>query len=299
MPPHLLQHAVAAALHGQVEMAADLRKFGVRAHQFVRAALRMRAREADALQSVDGAQRLEEARERLRVATGAGRIVEQPRLVAHAVAQNALPEQAHLLHAARGERAHLGHHFARRSRILVSSNIGHDAVAAAVVTAEQHRDKTLKRSDAVRVHARRHLVVVRQLEDALLAREAALHQTRDRAKPAWSNGEVQIRQRLENICAHPLDRATHQPHDLDAAARLADPTASLLGGNEVAALAHGLAFGHVAHGAAVDDNKLRVGLVRDAHMPRRRQQGLDGLAVAHVHLATVCMQVESHFNIIP
>ena len=151
----------------------------------------------------------------------------------------------------------------------------------------------------MRVHPRRHLVVVRQLEDALLAREAALHQARNRAEPTRPHGEVKVRQRLEDVLAHPLDGAAHQPHDLDATARFALPAAPFLGGDEVAALAHGLALGHVAHGAGVHDHELRVGLVLDAHVPRRRQQGLDGLAVAHVHLATVCMQVESHAALIP
>ena len=300
MAAHLGKDAIRTALHGEMEVAADLGELGVGAHELVRAAFRVRAREADAREAVDGAEGLQEAREGLGVAAGAGRIVGQPRLVAHAVAQDALPEQAHLLHAARGEGAHLGHHLAGGAGVLVPAHVGDDAVAAAVVAAEQDGHVALERNAAaVRVHARRHLVVVGQLEDARLASAAALHEARDHAEPARPHGEVEAGQGLEDGGPHPLDGAAHEADHLHAAAGLALPPAPLLGGDEVAALAHGLALGHIAHGAGVHDHEVRVGLVLDADVPRRRQQGLDGLAIAHVHLATVGMQVEIHASMIP
>ena len=119
----------------------------------------MGGREADAFEAVDLLQRAQKARERL----AARRL---PRLVADAVAQDALAEEADLLHAARGEAAHLLDHLLRGTRILVAAHVRDDAVAAAVVAAEEDGDVALdprERAGApcvrMRVQPLRHLVV--------------------------------------------------------------------------------------------------------------------------------------------
>ena len=42
------------------------------------------------------------------------------------------------------ESAHFGDNLPRRARILVSANVWHDAVAAAVVASDENRDKRLE-----------------------------------------------------------------------------------------------------------------------------------------------------------
>ena len=116
-----------------MEMAANLRKFAVGAHKLVRAAFRMRAREANALYAGNSGDCLKKARKRLGVSARARRVLLVPRRVANAVPEHALPQEAHFLDAAFHERGDFGYDFARRAGVFVAADIRHDAVAAAVV----------------------------------------------------------------------------------------------------------------------------------------------------------------------
>ena len=172
----------------------------------------------------------------------------------------------------------------------MAAHVGDDAVAAAVVAAEKHGHVALVAREAglpagragMGVETGRHFVVVRQFQQVRLPRAAPRNEARDEAEAARPHREVESGQRLEDLRPHALHGAAHEPHELHLAAfgRLAAP---LLHRDEVPALADGLAFGHVSHGAGVDDHEFRVALLLHALMPRRVQQGPDGLAVAHVH----------------
>ena len=54
-------------------------------------------------------------------------------------------DSASVFSVLRGKRTHLGHHLACGARILVSSHVGHDAIAAAVVAPQENRHIALKR----------------------------------------------------------------------------------------------------------------------------------------------------------
>ena len=98
---HQLEHAVAAALHGDVRALDQLGQTPVSCHQIIAIALRMRRREADALEAFDVMHGFEQLDER-------GDLPSSRRDVALAVAGDDLAEQSDFLHAARRQLATLG-----------------------------------------------------------------------------------------------------------------------------------------------------------------------------------------------
>ena len=122
--------------------------------------------------------------------------------------------------------------------------------------------------------------------DPTFAGDGAIDGLGNERRGAGANDEVQAGEAAEKLVGHALG---HAAHDADDAA-----WALALGGAEQAELAHGLVFGLGADAARVDEHD--VGLVlgggpRDA---AALQERADGLAIAHVHLASVGVDVVFH-----
>ena len=171
--PHRLQDSGRAGLERQVHLLADGRALGHRGDHRLAEVLRVRAREADPLDAVDGvagAQQLAELR--LHV----GKQVAAPRV-------DVLAEQRQLLDAAVGEPLHLGEDLAGPPALLAAAHGRDDAVRALRVAAHRHLHPGLERA----------LVVHRQLggEPALVEPEAA---ARD-ADPTRAEPLAEVRDR--------------------------------------------------------------------------------------------------------
>ena len=177
----------------------------------------------------------------------------------------------------RGKRANFSDYFPRRARILVTTHVWNDAVAAAVVAPNEHRYERLEATVHVRGKRLGHHVLAK-----LEPREPPvcdnLRNESDRARP---NGEVELRKLLEHVFTKALHGTAHKPSDL-------------LRGNQVARLADGLFLGLLPDSTAVDDDEFRVFLADGLLVPRRHEHRLDGFRVAHVHLTTVCMDMKLH-----
>ena len=270
-----------------MQVTTDLRERPIDANQLVRTALRMRTRKTDALDARDGRDSLQQTWKRLRVTARTRRVLLVPGLVTDAVPQHALAQQTDLLDAAFGQCPNLRNDLARRTGILMSTHIGHDAIAAAVVTANQNRHIALEGPRrpsplrvGMRVHAGRHLIVA-NLQKALLPGLRNLaDEMGNETEPTRPHREIELRQTLEDIRAHTLDRTPHH-------------TGNLLRSNHVARLADGLLLGLLPNGAAVDHD-LGLVLRRDLLVPRSNHERLDRLGIADIHLAPVSMDQKLH-----
>src|SRR5205823_6811528 len=125
---HRLEDAGRPGLEGQVHVLADGVTVGDRRDQRLAEVLRVRAREADALDSVDrvaGTEQLAELGPDLWGEIAAPRV-------------HVLAEERHLLHAFAGEARHLGDDLAGPAALLAAADSGDDAVGADRVA--PHRD---------------------------------------------------------------------------------------------------------------------------------------------------------------
>ena len=103
----------------------------MRGDQIVAHVARMAGRVAQPLQSVDPRQMADEIGERARAAVGAGAVI----------AVDVLPEQRHLAHAARNERARLALDVGDAARILHAARVWHDAERTELVAAFLHGEE--------------------------------------------------------------------------------------------------------------------------------------------------------------
>ena len=122
--------------------------------------------------------------------------------------------------------------------------------------------------------------------DAAFAAGGAVNGLGHERGGAGADDEIEGREGAEEVVGHALG---HAAHDADDAAR-----ALAFGGAEEAEFAEGLVLGLGADAAGVDDDDVGGVLVGGAGVAARLQQGADGLAVAHVHLAAVGVDVEEH-----
>ena len=175
-PPHRLQEPRRARLERQVHVLAHRGALGHRRDHRLAEVLRVRAREADALDPrhrVARTQELAELRRDLRAQVAAPRV-------------DVLAEQGDLAHARLGEPRHLRDDLARPAADLAAANRGDDAVRALRVAA--HRDLHPGLEPPLAVH--RQLAGERTLLDAEAAARNAhpagaepLAEMRDRAGP--------------------------------------------------------------------------------------------------------------------
>ena len=175
VPPHRLQQARRAGLQRQVHVLAHRRALGHRGDHRLAEVLRVRAREADALDSLDrvaGAQQLAE------LGAQVGREIASPRV-------DVLAEQRHLAHAAVGEPLHLGENLARAAALLAAAHRRDDAVRAFRVAAHRDLHPRLERPLVVRRQLGRERAVVEPepaARDADAAGAEPLAEVRDRAR---------------------------------------------------------------------------------------------------------------------
>ena len=177
-----------------------------------------------------------------------------------------------------GERTHFGDDFTRRARILVPAHVGDDAVAAAIVAPDKNGNERLETAVCMRGKRLAHHVLTK-----LEPWEPPVGEYLwDEPEGARANGEIKLRELLEDISAETLYGAPHKPRQL-------------LCGDEVPRLADGLLLGLLPDGATVDDDKLRVVFANRLFVPCGKKQRFDGFRVADVHLAAVRMDVKLHF----
>ena len=228
----------------------------------------MRAREANALDSLDGvtcAQELAELRPDLR------QQVAPPRV-------DVLPEQRELAHPLAGELRHLGEHVARAAADLASAHRGNDAVRARRVAA--HRDLHPRLKAALAVH--------RQRGGELTLLSGAPHAARH-AEPTGAEplAEMRDRPRAES--------------DVDVGVKREEPVALRLrvtaadGDDRVGlrALLRGcvphvcreLRVGLLADRAGVEHDHVRLFPAPSLSEPELLEHALDALRVVGVHLA--------------
>ena len=119
---HRLENAVAAVLHGKMDVLTDMLPVLDRINQLVTDVLRMRGHKAHAANA-------------LHLVHHAHEIGKIRLFVVFAVRVHILSEQRHLGIALRDRTAHLRHDLLRRTAALTSAHIGYDAVGTVVVAA--------------------------------------------------------------------------------------------------------------------------------------------------------------------
>ncbi len=229
--------------------------------------LRMRAREADALDPLDsvaGAEQLAELGRDL------GDEVTTPRV-------DVLAEQRHLAHAGVGKALHLGQDLAGASALLAAADGRHDAVRALGVAAHGDLHPRLERPLAVQRELGGELAVVEAeppARDADAAGAEPFAQMGDRPR---AERDVDRRVQLED----PL------PLRLRVAAADGDHAVGILAlpGRGLAEVRGQLQVGLLPDRARVEDDDVGVGRRRSLPQSELLEQALDPFAVVGVHLA--------------
>ena len=107
---------------------------------------------------------------------------------------------------------------------------------------------------------------------------------RNHSKPARTDGEIKPRKLLENLRPKPFDRTPHQSHN----------ARTILQRVEISTFPDGLLFRLLAHRAGIYNYDIGISLTLGADVTCRLQHRSDSLGVAHIHLTTVCMDMEFH-----
>src|SRR5579883_781852 len=266
-PAHRPQDPGGAGLERQVHVLADRVALGDRGDHRLAEVLRVRAREPDPLDPLDGVAGAQELAE---VGPELGREVPPPRV-------HVLAEQRHLLDALGGELRHLGEDVARTPALLPPAHRRDDAVRAGRVAAHRHLHPRLERPLPVgRQRGRERAVLEPEApaRDARASRPEPVAEVRDRAGP---EGDVDAREELEDALALRLRvAAADRDHPLGVLALAREGSAEVGGEPRV---------GLLADRARVEDDDVRLLGPRRLAEPELLEQALDPLRVVGVHLA--------------
>ena len=232
----------------------------------------MRAREADALDPVDGVARTQELAE---LGADVGREIAPPGV-------DVLPEQRDLAHAVVGEARHLGDDVSGTAALLAPTHGGHDAVRARRVAA--HRDLHPGVGSAftmLRQVAREVLVGAEAAAlDALPSHADPVAEVRDRAGP---ERDVDLRVEVEDALLLRLgEAAADGDHEVGILP---------LAGTGVAQIRGQLGVRLLADRAGVEDDDVGVFLGGRLPETERLEHPLDALGVVAVHLTAEGGQV--------
>ena len=251
-----------------MDLLADGGGLGHRRDHGLAEVLRVRAREADALDPVDGvagAQQLAELRPQV------GEQVAPPRV-------HVLAEQRDLAHALPGEPRDLGDDLARPPAHLSAAHRRDDAVGALRVAAHRHLHPGLEAALALERQRGRERALLgdpeRAARDPLAVGADPVREVRDRAR---AEGDVHERVQLEQALALGLRVAAADGDD-----RVRVP---LLQHLRVAHVRGEALVGLLADRARVEDE--HVGLLAGGRLAEadRLERPLDALRVVRVHLA--------------
>ena len=294
-PVHGAQHAVAAALHGEMDVGHQARQAREGVHQVAPEADGVRRGEAQALQALDGVDGVQELHERA-AAVGAFR-----ELVA-SVEVDDLAEQRDLPDPPRDEPAHLRDDFLQGARAFRAARVGHDAERAAHVAAlhDRHEAAALAGPQDVLFDGALGTSFLVDIDDAVgdgqaqvvapevlaeqgaAAGERLVHVVGDAVELLGAHDEVDAPVAgggSQEVRAAALGHAAQEAED--------DLRAVAVQVVEGAHLAEGLLFGLVAHAARVEQDHVGLGLARGHLVAARDELAGDLLAVALVHLAAV------------
>src|SRR5581483_3043437 len=270
-----LEHAVGRALQRQVDVLADLGRLGHGGDHLGREVDRIRRREADALDAVDGGD-------------GAQQVGEAGLLPA--VRADRLAEQLHLLVAGGGHRARLAQHLARGRAALAPARVRDHAEGAELVAAALDGDVA---GDGARARARHRarrvqpLVGLEAIEARVLdlvAAAGAVDVVQQAAVAVGADHDVDVRRLgldagLE-VLGHAAGDAQHHPGARLVARQHAGAGVDLL-------------LGLLAHGAGVEQDQIRARRIVGARVARAVQQAQHHVAVRDVHLAAVGLEVHA------
>ncbi len=250
-----------------MDVLADRGAFGDRSDHRLTEVFRVRAREADPLDPLDGvagAKELTELRPDVR------REVAAPRV-------DVLAEQRELLDALTGEAGHLRDHLSRAAAALAPTHGGDDAVRADRVAAHRDLHPGLKRPFSVHRQGRGELAVVEPEPPARHPHSARAEPVAEMGDRAGAEGDVDVGIELEDPLALGLREAAA---DGDHALGISP----LLRGG-VAEIGRELRVGLLADRARVEDDDIRflgAGRLAEAEL---LEHALDPLGVVSVHLA--------------
>ena len=226
--------------------------------------LRMRAREAEALDAVDRVDRTQQLRE-------VGAEVAPVRV-------HVLAEQRHFANAFAGERRDLGENFARPARDLAAAHRGHDAIGADGVAAHRDLDPGLEAALAVHRQRRRERALIarppRPARHAVAARAEPLAEMRDRAR---AERDVDLRIEREDAVALRLREAAADGDDRVGVRSLARAGVAEIRGE--------LRVGLLPDRARVEDDDVRLLRARSLAEAELLEHALDPLRIVGVHLA--------------
>ena len=250
-----------------MDVLADRGAFGDRSDHRLAEVFRVRAREADPLDPLDGvagAKELAELRPDVR------REVAAPRV-------DVLAEQRELLDALTGEAGHLGDHLSRAAAALAPAHGGDDAVRADRVAAHRDLHPGLKRPFSVHRQGRGELAVVEP-------EAPTRHPHPTRAEPlaevgdrAGAEGDVDVGIELEDPLALSLGEAAA---DGDHALGITS-----LACRCVAEISRELRVGLLADRACVEDDHVGLLGARSLAEAELLEHSLDPLRIVGVHLA--------------
>jgi hypothetical protein len=248
-----------------VDVLADRAALGHRCDHRIAEVLRMRAREADPLDPLDGVAGAQQLAE-LRVEVGA-------QVAAPGV--HVLTEQRDLLHTVGGEPGHLRHDLSGPAALLAAADCRDDAVRALGVAAHRHLHPGAVRALAVhRQVAGEVLVRAEATAWGLSSRPDPLAEVRDRAR---AEGDVDLRVELEDPLLLGLGvAAADRDHEVGVAPLARAGVAEVRGELRVRLL---------SDRARVEDEHVGVLLPWRLTEPERLQHALDPLRVVGVHLA--------------
>ena len=265
-PAHALEDARRARLERKMRVLADAPTLGHGRDHRLAEVLRMRAREADALDPVHVVARTQKLAE---VRTERRREVAAPRV-------HVLTEERDLLDAVAREGLDLGDDLARPPALLAAADRRDDAIRAHGVAAHRDLHPRLEAPLAMERQLRGEVLVCAELpaRHGVPAGGDPLAEVRDRAR---AEGDVDERVALEDALALRLRVAAADRDDEVRALALARSRIPEVGREPRVRL--------LAHGAGVEDDDVR-GLGR-GRLPQseRLEHALDPLGVVRVHLA--------------
>ena len=278
---HQFEYAVASALHGQVYVAANVGLFGYYAQRVVAHVLGVRRGKAHSHARHGARHHAQQHGERnlalCSVCVIAGKVT---------VGVYVLPKERYFLVSVACEVAHFGQDTLRRARTLAPPYVRHNAVVAKVVAPARN---AYEARNMVSAHAlgydigvcfgRGKLYVYSLLPVLGFGDELRQHEIRIR--PGHEVGVVVVEQILLGAFGHAAEHADNKP-SLAAAAQGVErfePVVDFL-------------LGVLAHGTGVEEHGVGIGNVSAHVVIGRLHYGGDHLAVGHVHLAAVCLDIK-------
>ena len=283
---HQLQYSVATALHGQVDMLAHVRLLGNHPQRLVAHVLGMTGGEADAhVGSLVGNEAKQFWKKYLSTLLSP----------LSSIRIYILPQQRYFLETTVAQVAHFAQDALHIATALTTTGIGHDAVVAEVIAATHDADKSANL--VAEGHALRHHVAIglsgRQFDvDGLMSRFCLSDKIRQRQIGIGTCHQVDT-MLAEQVVLHPFGHAT-QHADNESLSRMCQIVTA--DGVECFQTAIDFLLGIVTHRACVQE--LGICLVQAIRrlIASHLHHGSHHLRVSHVHLASVCLDIQFLHN---